>query len=98
MHGLKYTHKRYCKAKPKVVDIEEVQPLPPPQPPEGGQLVRQTTASAEPEMVKVESLQQHTRIPTSEHIATYLAQERKLKAAKKRARMNNLITHAFNLF
>jgi len=23
MHGLKYTHKRYCKAKPKVVDIEK---------------------------------------------------------------------------
>ena len=62
MHGLKYTHQRYCKAKPKVVDIEEI-----PQPPG---LVRQKTAT-----VNVESLQ--ALIPTSEQLAAYLAQERK---------------------
>ena len=80
MHGLKYTHKRYCKAKPKVVDIEDI-----PQPPG---LERQKTAT-----VKVESLQ--ALIPTPEQIAAFLAQERKMKAEKKRARMNNLITQAF---
>ena len=84
MHGLKYTHKRYCKAKPKVVDIEEVPP-PPPSPPG---LVRQKTA-----IEKVESLQ--ALVPTPEQISAYLAQERKIKAEKKRARMNNLITQAF---
>ena len=88
MHGLKYTHKRYCKAKPKVVDIEEVQPLPPPP-----GLVRQKTSITEPAMVKVESLQ--TLIPTPEQIAAFLAQDRKMKADKKRAHMNNLITQLF---
>ena len=89
MHGLKYTHKRYCKAKPKVVDIEEV-PAPPPSPPG---LVRQTTAITEPEKVNVESLQ--ALVPTPEQISAYLAQERKMKTEKKRARMNNLIAQAF---
>ena len=84
MHGLKYTHKRYCKAKPKVVDIEEVPP-PPPSPPG---LVRQKTA-----IEYVESLQ--ALVPTPEQISAYLAQERRMKADKKRARMNNLITQAF---
>ena len=84
MHGLKYTHKRYCKAKPKVVDIEEVPP-PPPSPPG---LVRQKTA-----IECVESLQ--ALVPTPEQISAYLAQERRMKAEKKRARMNNLITQAF---
>ena len=89
MHGLKYTHQRYCKAKPKVVDIKEIQSRPPsPQ-----ELVRQKTSITEPEMVKVESLQ--TLIPTPEQIAAFLAQDRKMKAEKKRARMNNLITQAF---
>jgi len=89
MHGLKYTHKRYCKAKPKVVDIEGVPP-PPPSPPG---LVRQKTAITEPAMVNVESL--HALVPTPEQISAYLAQERRMKAEKKRARMNNLITQAF---
>ena len=88
MHGLKYTHKRYCKAKPKVVDIEALPPSPP-------GLVRQKTAIAEPEMVKIENLHQQTLIPTPEQIAAFLAQERKLKAEKKRARINTLITQAF---
>ena len=71
MHGLKYTHKRYCKAQPKVVDIKEIQSRPPsPQ-----ELVRQKTSITEPEMVKVESLQ--TLIPTPEQIAAFLAQGRK---------------------
>ena len=89
MHGLKYTHQRYCKAKPKVVDIKEIQSRPPS--PQG--LVRQKTSLAEPAMVKVESLQ--TLIPTPEQIAAFLAQDRKMKAEKKRARINNLITQAF---
>ena len=91
MHGLKYTHQRYCKAKPKVVDIKEI-PSRPPSPPG---LVRQKTSITEPAMVKVESLQ--TLIPTSEQIAAFLAQERKMKADKKRARVNKLITHAFSI-
>ena len=89
MHGLKYTHKRYCKAKPKVVDIKEIQSRPPSPP----GLVRQKTSLAEPAMVKVESLQ--TLIPTPEQIAAFLAQDRKMKAEKKIAIMNNLITQAF---
>ena len=67
MHGLKYTHQRYCKAKPKVVDIKEIQSRPPS--PQG--LVRQNTSITEPEMVKVESLQ--TLIPTPEQIAFFSA-------------------------
>ena len=89
MHGLKNTHKRYCNATPKVVYIEEVPP-PPPSPPG---LVSQNTAITEPAMVKVESLQ--ALVPTPEHISAYLAQDRKMKAEKKRSRMNNLITQAF---
>ena len=105
MHGLKYTHQRYCKAKPKVVDIKEIQSRPPsPQ-----ELVRQKTSLAEirggapigrgadapssPAMVKVESLQ--TLIPTPEQIAAFLAQDRKMKAEKKISIMNNLIAQAF---
>ena len=89
MHGLKYTHQRYCKAKPKVVCIKEIQSRPPSPP----GLVRQKTSTTEPEMVKVESL--HTLIPTPEQISGFLAQGRKMKADKKRANMNNLIPHAF---
>ena len=81
MHGLKYTHKRYCKAKPAT-------PAPPPSPPSPPGLVRQKTA-----IEKVESLQ--ALVPTPEQTSAYLAQERKMKAEKKRSRMNNLITQAF---
>ena len=97
LRGLKYTHKRYCKGKkadaesktPKakkvsqVADIEEPPGLPPP-----AQLVRQT--AVEP----IENTQK-TVIPTHEQIATYLAQDRKMKAEKKRVRINNLINQAF---
>ena len=65
-------------------------PAPPPSPPG---LVIQTTANTEPAKVNVESLQ--ALVPTPEQISAYLAQERKMKAEKKRARMNNLITQAF---
>ena len=71
MHGLKYTHKRFCKAKPKVVGIEDMpQPPPssPPPPPPG--LVRQKTS-----IDNVESLQ--ALVPTPEQIPAFLSQERK---------------------
>ena len=96
LRGLKYTHTGYCKGKkadaesktPKakkvsqVADIEEPPGLPPP-----AQLVRQT--AVEP----IENTQK-TVIPTHEHIATYLAQDRKMKA-EKRVRINNLINQSF---
>ena len=105
LRGLKYTHKRYCKGKkpdvepktPKakqvsqVADIEDLAPpgLPPPSPPprplEG------------PRQTAVEPMEntQPTIVPTHEQIASYLAQERKMKAEKKRVRINNLIHQAF---
>ena len=94
LRGLKYTHKRYCKGKkadaesktPKakkvaqVADIEEPPGLPPPAP---------------PPLVEHMVNTQQTIIPTHEQIAAYLAQDRKMKAEKKRVRINNLVNQAF---
>ena len=71
----------------QVADIEDVAPpgLPPPSPPP---LVRQTAVE------HIENTQP-TIVPTHEQIAAYSAQERKMKAEKKRVRINNLINQAF---
>ena len=71
----------------QVADIEDLAPpgLPPPSPPP---LVRQTAVE------QIENTQP-TIIPTHEHIAAYLAEERKMKAEKKRVMINNLINQAF---
>ena len=101
LRGLKYTHKKVLHRKkpdvepktPKaeqvsqVADIEDLAPpgLPPPSPPP---LVRQTAVE------HIENAHQ-TIVPTHAHIASYLAQERKMKAEKKRVRINTLIHQAF---
>ena len=84
MQNLKH---RKQKQASQVADIEDVAPpgVPPPSPPP---LVRQT--AVEP----MENTQQ-TIVPTHEQIAAYLAQERKMKAEKKRVRINHLINQAF---
>ena len=80
IHALKYTHKRYCKATTKSEETKEtITPDIEDNPP-----VRNPCPFSSPLI-----------IPTSEQIAAFLTQDRKMKAEKKRARMNNLISHAF---
>jgi hypothetical protein len=80
MHALKYTHKRYCKATTKSAEAKET-----------------ITPDIEdkPSVRNICPLPEPLLIPTSEQIAAFLAQDRKMKAEKKRSRMNNLISHAF---
>ncbi len=89
LRGLKYTHKRYCKG--KKTDAESKTPK--------ANKVSQAADIEEPPAPApiVEPIEntQKTVIPTHEQIATYLAQDRKMKAEKKRVRINNLINQAF---
>ena len=80
IHALKYTHKRYCKATTKSEETKEtITPDIEDNPP-----VRNPCPFSSPLI-----------IPTSEQIAACLTHDRKMKAEKKRARMNNLISNAF---
>ena len=80
IHALKYTHKRYCKATTKSEETKE-------------------TITPDIEDTPVERnpcpFSSPLIMPTSEQIAAFLTQDRKMKAEKKRARMNNLISHDF---
>jgi hypothetical protein len=62
IHGLKYSHKRYCKANQQVPPgLEQSAPMP--------QLVR--TVTTDPIS---------SGVPTDEHIASFILNQRKMKA------------------
>lgn len=94
-HGLKYTHAKYCKSKPKPsevvqVPIQETKPRPPPPveqpPPKPPGLVRQQSF--------VQPVANERVIPTHDEIAAYLKNERMMKAMKRQAHFSSLVSGA----
>ena len=94
-HGLKYTHAKYCKSKPKPsevvqVPIQETKPVPPPpvEPP----------PPKPPGLVRPKSLLQpvtNERVtPTPDDIAAYLKNERMMKVMKRQAQFSSLVSGA----
>ena len=82
VHGLKYTHKRYCKAKQPEIErpVPELQPAPMPK--------LERTVTTEP--MRVES----SLVPTDEQIAAFLLNQKKMRANKKREQMSSLVSNA----
>ena len=78
VHGLKYTHKRYCKS---------MQPEPTKQAPRGPEL-------QQPPMPTLTRSITESMEPTEDQIATYLLNQRKLRANKKREQMSSLVSNA----
>ena len=73
VHGLKYTHRRYCKS---------IQPEPTKQVARGPEQQPQPTLTTEP------------FVPTDEQWATYLQNQKRMRANKKREQMSSLVSNA----
>ena len=76
VHGLKYTHKRYCKS---------VQPEPTKQVPRGPEL------QPPPMATLTRSVTTEPIVPTDDQIAEFLLNQTKVRANKKREQISSLI-------
>ena len=97
MQSLKYTHKRYCKAKRQELErlVPVLQPAPIPN------LERKVTANVLGEAQTergtarfVPMRVEPSLVPTDEHVTAFLLNQKKLKANKKRKQMSNLFKKA----
>lgn len=90
VHGLKYTHKKYCKAKTAIerpVPVIESAPIPQPMP----KLERTVTTHEKTVMKDIEDT---PYVPSDDQIAAYLLAQKKIRVNKKREQMSRLVSKA----
>ena len=90
MHGLKYTHKKYCKGK-----SVETAPISPPMP----KLERMVTAHENKIMKDIEdscevAMPPTSYVPSEDQISAYLLAQKKIRVNKKREQMSRLVSKA----
>lgn len=93
VHGLKYTHKKYCKAKRPELEgpVPVLQPAPMPK--------LERTVTTEPMRVESKGPPATTPLssslaPTDEQIAAFLLNQRRNRANKRREQMSLLVSSA----
>ena len=98
MHGLKYTHKKYCKGKSAIerpVPILETASTSPLMP----KLERMVTAHENKIMEDIEdscevAMPPTSYVPSEDQISAYLLAQKKIRVNKKREQMSRLVSKA----